>query len=142
MHPHAVAGTMESIRTPSPPADARAPHVTPRGADGDIEGLEPALSDVLTPSKEDAPPKRPTPGRRLAPVKFSYGSSNLPQPAPKRAMASPPPSPALKETPSNASQDFDGVLARGQGEDDPFARESHDHYAVANADSRSLIPCG
>ena len=141
MHPHAVAGTMESIRTPSPPADARVPRETPRGADGDIEGLEPALSDVLTPSKEDAPPKRPTPGRRLAPVKFSYGSSNLPQPAPKRAMASPPPSP-LPETPSNKSQDFDGVLARGQGEDDPFARESHDHYAVANADSRSLIPCG
>ena len=37
MHPHAVAGTMESIRTPSPPADARVPHETPRGADGDIE---------------------------------------------------------------------------------------------------------
>ena len=37
MHPHAVAGTMESIRTPSPPADARVPRETPRGADGDIE---------------------------------------------------------------------------------------------------------
>ena len=34
MHPHAVAGTMESIRTPSPPADARVPRETPRGADG------------------------------------------------------------------------------------------------------------
>ena len=65
MHPHAVAGTMESIRTPSPPADARVPRETPRGADGDIEGLEPALSDVLTPNKEE----KPTPGRRLPPVK-------------------------------------------------------------------------
>ena len=135
MHPHAVAGTMESIRTPSPPADARVPHETPRGADGDIEGLEPALSDVLTPSKEDAPPKRPTPGRRLAPVKFSYGSSNLPQPAPKRAMASPPPSP-LPETPSNKSQDFDGVLARGEGEDDPFRLSARD------LDLREIIGTG
>ena len=133
MHPHAVAGTMESIRTPSPPADARAPHVTPRGADGDIEGLEPALSDVLTPSKEE--PKRPTPGRRLPPVKFSYGSSNLPQPAPKRAMASPPPSP-LPETPSNKSQDFDGVLARGEGEDDPFRLSARD------LDLREIIGTG
>ena len=33
MHPHAVAGTMESIRTPSPPADARVPRETPRGAE-------------------------------------------------------------------------------------------------------------
>ena len=144
MHPHAVAGTMESIRTPSPPADARVPHETPRGADGDIEGLEPALSDVLTPSKEDAQPKQPTPGRRLAPVKFTYGSGNLPQPAPKgfrvvgggRAMKSPPPSPALKEQTSNASEKFDGVLARGEGEDDPFRLSARD------LDLREIIGTG
>ena len=40
MHPHAVAGTMESIRTPSPPADARVPRETPRGARKNV-GLQP-----------------------------------------------------------------------------------------------------
>ena len=94
---------MEEIRTPSPPTEPKAPEQTPRGADGDIDGLEPALSDVLTPSKEDTPP-----GTLRKPIKFTYGSSNslsslpLPQAAPidfrasgsSRAVASPPASPA------------------------------------------------
>ena len=133
MHPHAVAGTMESIRTPSPPADARVPRETPRGADGDIEGLEPALSDVLTPSKQDGTP----PGTLRKPIKFTYGSSNslsslpLPQAAPidfrasgsSRAVASPPASPAaLREQTSNASEKFDGVSF----EEDPFRLSARD----------------
>ena len=127
---------MERIRTPSPPTDAKLSHETPRGADGDIDGLEPALSDVLTPSKEDTPP-----GTLRKPIKFTYGSSNslsslpLPQAAPidfrasgsSRAVASPPASPAaLRETPSNASEEFAGVLARGEGEEDPFRLSARD----------------
>ena len=63
---------MEEIRTPSPPTNPKAPEQTPRGADGDIDGLEPALSDVLTPSKQDGTP----PGTLRKPIKFTYGSSN------------------------------------------------------------------
>ena len=130
---------MEEIRTPSPPTEPKVPEQTPRGADGDIDGLEPALSDVLTPSKQDGTP----PGTLRKPIKFTYGSSNslsslpLPQAAPidfrasgsSRAVASPPASPApreLREHPSNASEKFDGVLARGEGEDDPFRLSARD----------------
>ena len=123
---------MEEIRTPSPPAEPKAPEQTPRGADGDIDGLEPALSDVLTPSKEDTPP-----GTLRKPIKFTYGSSNslsslpLPQAAPidfrasgsSRAVASPPASPAaLQEHHSNASEKFDGVSF----EEDPFRLSARD----------------
>ena len=129
--------TMEEIRTPSPPTNPKAPEQTPRGADGDIDGLEPALSDVLTPSKEDTPP-----GTLRKPIKFTYGSSNslsslpLPQAAPidfrasgsSRAVASPPASPAPRELPalSTASEEFAGVLARGEGEEDPFRLSARD----------------
>ena len=124
---------MESIRTPSPPTDAMLPKETPRGADGDIDGLEPALSDVLTPSKQDGTP----PGTLRKPIKFTYGSSNslsslpLPQAAPidfrasgsSRAVASPPASPAaLREQTSNASEKFDGVSF----EEDPFRLSARD----------------
>ena len=123
---------MREIRTPSPPTEPKVPEQTPRGADGDIDGLEPALSDVLTPSKEDTPP-----GTLRKPIKFTYGSSNslsslpLPQAAPidfrasgsSRAVASPPASPAaLRETPSNASEKFDGVSF----EEDPFRLSARD----------------
>ena len=123
---------MEEIRTPSPPTQPKAPEQTPRGADGDIDGLEPALSDVLTPSKEDTPP-----GTLRKPIKFTYGSSNslsslpLPQAAPidfraagsSRAVASPPASPAaLQEHHSNASEKFDGVSF----EEDPFRLSARD----------------
>ena len=123
---------MEEIRTPSPPTEPKVPEQTPRGADGDIDGLEPALSDVLTPSKEDTPP-----GTLRKPIKFTYGSSNslsslpLPQAAPidfrasgsSRAVASPPASPAaLQEHHSNASEKFDGVSF----EEDPFRLSARD----------------
>ena len=130
---------MREIRTPSPPTEPKVPEQTPRGADGDIDGLEPALSDVLTPSKQDGTP----PGTLRKPIKFTYGSSNslsslpLPQAAPidfrasgsSRAVASPPASPApreLREHPSNASEEFAGVLARGEGEEDPFRLSARD----------------
>ena len=124
---------MEEIRTPSPPTEPKVPEQTPRGADGDIDGLEPALSDVLTPSKQDGTP----PGTLRKPIKFTYGSSNslsslpLPQAAPidfrasgsSRAVASPPASPAaLREQTSNASEKFDGVSF----EEDPFRLSARD----------------
>ena len=124
---------MEEIRTPSPPTQPKAPEQTPRGADGDIDGLEPALSDVLTPSKQDGTP----PGTLRKPIKFTYGSSNslsslpLAEAAPidfraagsSRAVASPPASPAaLQEHHSNASEKFDGVSF----EEDPFRLSARD----------------
>ena len=125
---------MEEIRTPSPPTEPKVPEQTPRGADGDIDGLEPALSDVLTPSKQDGTP----PGTLRKPIKFTYGSSNslsssvpLTQAAPidfrasgsSRAVASPPASPAaLREQTSNASEKFDGVSF----EEDPFRLSARD----------------
>ena len=101
---------MEEIRTPSPPTEPKVPEQTPRGADGDIDGLEPALSDVLTPSKQDGTP----PGTLRKPIKFTYGSSNslsslpLPQAAPidfrasgssrRRGSQSAPPGGAARRT--------------------------------------------
>ena len=124
---------MEEIRTPSPPTEPKSPSRRRARADGDIDGLEPALSDVLTPSKQDGTP----PGTLRKPIKFTYGSSNslsslpLPQAAPidfrasgsSRAVASPPASPAaLREQTSNASEKFDGVSF----EEDPFRLSARD----------------